>query len=242
MTSSLNYQGSRMFPQDILDDLERRIASLEAATAQASREAPIDMLLFCPKCGAQHIDAPEGRVLWGDEPITEQSYTLLWNNPPHRSHLCHACGNIWRPADVPTNGVKAIQTKGKADTWDFTHPAASPDSLRRDAWISINERLPASHKPVLIAFVASNGVRHVTMGWYAAPKTVNSENFEGEVDDEYDDEKDAYFLREQWVDESFYSEYHHPLENVTLWMPMPEALADPSQQPAQAGTAPPATS
>src|SRR5574340_600312 len=23
-----------------------------------------------------------------------------WDNPPHRSHLCHGCGHIWRPADV----------------------------------------------------------------------------------------------------------------------------------------------
>ena len=39
-----------------------------------------------------------------------------WNNPPHRSHLCHSCGHIWRPADVPTNGVAAIKTKGSADS------------------------------------------------------------------------------------------------------------------------------
>jgi hypothetical protein len=64
-------------------------------------EQPIDMLLFCPKCGAQHIDEPEGD----------------WDNPPHRSHLCHACRTIWRPADVPTNGVVAISSIGNADTW-----------------------------------------------------------------------------------------------------------------------------
>lgn len=43
---------------------------------------------------------------------------LKWPNEPHRSHLCHGCGTIWRPADVPTTGVKAISTKGKADTWE----------------------------------------------------------------------------------------------------------------------------
>jgi hypothetical protein len=65
--------------------------------------APIDMMLFCPKCGLQHIDAPDER-------------TPDWTNPPHRSHLCHGCGCIWRPADVPTNGVAAIQTRGSKDT------------------------------------------------------------------------------------------------------------------------------
>jgi hypothetical protein len=38
-----------------------------------------------------------------------------WDNPPHRSHFCHGCGTIWRPADVSTVGVAAIQTRGKAD-------------------------------------------------------------------------------------------------------------------------------
>lgn len=73
--------------------------------------APVPMLLFCPKCSTQHIDAPDER-------------TEGWDNPPHRSHLCHACGCIWRPADVPTTGVRSIKTAGKADTWNASTPAA----------------------------------------------------------------------------------------------------------------------
>lgn len=72
---------------------------------------PIDMLLFCPQCGIQHIDEPDER-------------TPDWSNPPHRSHLCHGCGCIWRPADVPTNGVVRIATVGKADTWGESNSAA----------------------------------------------------------------------------------------------------------------------
>lgn len=63
---------------------------------------PIDMLLYCPTCNIQHIDLP--------------SPSTNWTNPPHRSHLCHNCNTIWRPADVPTNGVASIKTKGKSDT------------------------------------------------------------------------------------------------------------------------------
>lgn len=69
-----------------------------------SLPTPIDMLLWCPACHTQHVDEPDER-------------TEGWVNPPHRSHLCHHCGTIWRPADVPTNGVAAISTRGKADTW-----------------------------------------------------------------------------------------------------------------------------
>jgi hypothetical protein len=85
---------------------------------QAAGE-PIPMLLFCPKCHSQHIDSPK----WERDPHdVEQGLICTWNNPPHKSHLCHACGNIWRPADVETTGVASIKTKGKADTWDSTAP------------------------------------------------------------------------------------------------------------------------
>lgn len=95
----------------------------QAATAQASEPQPIDMVLFCPACGKQHIDAPKPRraLPLGDGYGTEVVIEAEWTNPPHRSHLCHGCGHIWRPADVPTNGVEAVKTKGKADS-----PIAAP--------------------------------------------------------------------------------------------------------------------
>lgn len=74
---------------------------------------PIDMILHCPKCHVQHIDEAGGE--WDGK---------AWDNPPHKSHLCLACGHIWRPADVPTNGVAATKTKGKADS--ASSPVAGP--------------------------------------------------------------------------------------------------------------------
>lgn len=65
---------------------------------------PIQMILHCPICALQHVDEPDER-------------TPDWTNPPHRSHLCHGCGCIWRPCDFPTEGVRAIYTRGKSDTW-----------------------------------------------------------------------------------------------------------------------------
>lgn len=87
---------------------------------------PIDMVLHCPACGLQHIDANEannkthspGCDISCGMPAHGCScgFDALWTNPPHRSHLCHGCGHIWRPADVPTNGVQAVKTKGKVDS------------------------------------------------------------------------------------------------------------------------------
>ena len=71
---------------------------------------PIPMILLCPLCCGQHIDAP----------------TEGWDNPPHRSHLCHFCGYVWRPADVETIGVAYIDTKGARDTWGPTPYAPAP--------------------------------------------------------------------------------------------------------------------
>lgn len=101
------------------------IDKLLAAAPAAPVAGPIPMILLCPRCGKQHIDAPETRDVPSGDGFAE---VANWTNPPHRSHLCHECGCIWRPADVPTVGVVRIETRGKADTWDVaTAPAVEVD-------------------------------------------------------------------------------------------------------------------
>lgn len=77
---------------------------------------PVPMILHCPKCGLQHIDAPEVLPMSRQVCGLDNMRPLEWTNPPHRSHLCHGCGHVWRPADVPTEGVAAIQTRGSNDS------------------------------------------------------------------------------------------------------------------------------
>lgn len=52
--------------------------------------APIPMILTCPCCNARHID--EGRFA----------------TTPHHTHACQECGLPWRPAIVPTVGVRFL--------------------------------------------------------------------------------------------------------------------------------------
>jgi len=110
-----------MFTQNDVNKLVKNVT--EELTKREAK--PIDMVLHCPACGLQHIDAPDyekpayfdasrGEVITG--PDRRPSEGLPWTNPPHRSHLCHNCGFIWRPADVATNGVLAVKTKGSADS------------------------------------------------------------------------------------------------------------------------------
>ena len=68
----------------------------------AAELAPVPMILHCPACGRQHIDAAE--------PDTG------WENPPHKSHLCAFCSFIWRPADIATVGVLELRSHGLHDT------------------------------------------------------------------------------------------------------------------------------
>jgi len=104
-------------------------------------DAPIPMLLWCPKCNEQHIDAPsEG-----------------WDNPPHRSHLCHACGCIWRPADVATTGVADIKTAGDADTWGRT----GGDSL-----------LPSLGKRLAACLAERDEAQRFLDGWHRQCQTI----------------------------------------------------------------------
>lgn len=91
---------------------------------------PIDMVIYCPACGMQHIDkdnteemsiqaAELGIDREGDRAYSDWLETNEWTNPPHCSHECQHCNYTWRPADVPTNGVAAVKTKGKNDSPDL---------------------------------------------------------------------------------------------------------------------------
>lgn len=95
-------------PSLIAPMVETKLVQFAEIVQRRAGSAPVDMVLFCPSCLMQHIDAPEEHL--------NREFLYSWENPPHRSHLCAYCGHIWRPADVATNGVAAITTKGKRDS------------------------------------------------------------------------------------------------------------------------------
>jgi hypothetical protein len=115
-----------------LRGLSDRVKALPVARTGPLRVAaeavPIDMVLHCPACGLQHVDAPEHRKIGVG---VEARCRETWVNPPHRSHLCHGCGHIWRPADVPTNGVAKIKTAGRADSLLATTPPQAEPSIEQ---------------------------------------------------------------------------------------------------------------
>ena len=77
--------------------------------AQRSETAPIDMLLFCPRCGLQHVDAPDPELGPDDAEFGMREHREnRWTNPPHATHTCHGCGLNWRPSNANTNGVGTL--------------------------------------------------------------------------------------------------------------------------------------
>lgn len=129
---TLASNGARVTAHYAADDAQR------AALAKCSE--PIPMILFCPKCGTQHIDKAEepqacgangSQGCWikpcgpnGEEQCEFCGSAPLWDNPPHRSHECQKCMYVWRPADVATTGVATIKTAGKNDDPPINNRAA----------------------------------------------------------------------------------------------------------------------
>ena len=108
--------------KDLIADALSNVYGFEAKELAEALTASIDMVLHCPECGAQHIDKDDGAGMLA---MDVAQYGEPWRNPPHRTHLCHSCGHKWRPADVATNGVAAVKTRGKDDSPIVT-PRARP--------------------------------------------------------------------------------------------------------------------
>lgn len=69
---------------------------------EAAPKTAIPMLLHCPLCSARHIDEGE------------------FADKIHHTHACQECGHVWRPAVVPTVGVKFLpgfKSAGEGTRW-----------------------------------------------------------------------------------------------------------------------------
>jgi rubredoxin len=82
-------------PEAIVEAVRENINRLHAATNAIERfskedQKPIPMRLLCPECFKLHIDVGEFEVKL------------------HHTHACQFCGMVWRPALVPTVGVKFL--------------------------------------------------------------------------------------------------------------------------------------
>lgn len=67
-----------------------RLNARTVARAYLETVSPVPMILHCPECGERHIDKGE------------------FATRHHHTHACQGCGFVWRPAVVPTVGVRFL--------------------------------------------------------------------------------------------------------------------------------------
>lgn len=78
-----------------MKDLSALVPSTERLSIRPHES--IDMLLWCPACGARHYDDGE------------------YSSKLHHTHACQSCGMVWRPAVVFTRGVRFLPGFKNAD-------------------------------------------------------------------------------------------------------------------------------
>ena len=86
---------------------------------------------------------------------------------------------------------------------------------------SVADKMPESGKRVIFGWINSLGKRRTSIGFYAAHKSINADDYEEPTLYEYDEEKDGYWLQSGWYEEGADGEYFFPIENVTHWMDIP---------------------
>lgn len=127
--------------------------------------APLDIVVFCPKCGVQHIDAPEPDKCetcgMSDDHGGADHTFKAWLNPPHKTHRCHNCNHKFRPANVPTNGVATLPGLTKVNSQTPNVPGIPADAppnwqipLQMTSFCAHCER-PISTSPVWVSFPAA---------------------------------------------------------------------------------------
>ena len=95
-------------------------------------------------------------------------------------------------------------------------------------WICCSKELPEKMASVLVAFKNNYGNTGISIGQYVPPKTVLSEDFlTDDVDcsslEEYDEEKDCYWVKEGWFEHSTQYDYGCSFhEKITHWMSLPK--------------------
>jgi hypothetical protein len=87
---------------------------------------------------------------------------------------------------------------------------------------SVKDKMPESGKRVIFGWVNSLGKRRTSIGFYAAPKSIDADDYDEPTLYEYDEEKDGYWLHEGWYEEGAEYEYFYPIDKVvTHWTDIP---------------------
>lgn len=108
-------------------------------------------------------------------------------------------------------------------------------------WISVKARMPESQTRVLVTVKTRYGKHVVLIACHVNSREVESEDYrwqDAEIDWDYDEENDIYWVPECWYEDNFVEENTSWIIDeyadgiVTHWMPMPEASKEEGQDAA----------
>lgn len=110
--------------------------------------------------------------------------------------------------------------------------AYPPPHIDREAWVSVEEKLPDAEEEVRLLCVTSWGCHYQCQGFYVPPGTYRDDSgysWDWECCEEYDEERDDYLVNPGWYESIHnWDEYSACgiADKVTNWMPLPEEPED----------------
>ena len=172
-----------------------------AITALQQMRTPVEPMLdhwaVCPECGYEYILEIMVDYATSDEWLVK---------------YCPECGQPFKYDDQWKDDDGKTNLKWKK-------------ALHGEQWIPVGERLPESGKHILLCCeVRPSGKRYVCDGYYAASKSTTS-GYSSELDCEYDEETDEYYLPEGYYEViKNWDDYSSIVidDFVTHWKPLPE--------------------
>lgn len=149
--------------------------------------------------------------------------------PNTREKLIELLDDFMQPGKANTLGEFADHLISNGVTL-ATQVASSSKYLASSEWIPVTERLPESEKIVLVSAKSKTfGYRHTIMVAHVGYHEITTEEYgwqECEVETEYDEENDCFWIPECWYEVNSVEDNGNWIidsdYDVTHWMPLPE--------------------
>lgn len=129
-------------------------------------------------------------------------------------------------------GVSEYYSDEELQQDGLTAYAYPPANIDREAWVSVEEKLPDAEEEVRLLCVTSWGCHYQCQGFYVPPGTYRDDSgysWDWECCEEYDEERDDYLVNPGWYESIHnWDEYSACgiADKVTNWMPLPEEPED----------------
>ncbi len=115
----------------------------------------------------------------------------------------------------------------------LTTPAA--DREENMSWIDLEKVKPNNREIVLIVCLNNYGKRYITLAEYVSYKSVLSSDYlsedcENDGCEDYDEEKDCYWVKEGFFEYQYEADINYRVSNeVLFWMSKPSLPVEPTQ-------------